>query len=307
MSEDAPRRVPPGPPDSENRDAGTGPEALAVVGWSTADAGGEEERRCAGFEISAVREGSGILRMESEVHGFSKGDLLVVAPGRAFSVISRDTRGVGLLTLHCPVSMAARALEEGGSGGVPDEISPLESLRRVGPVIRGEARAAALGAALIHQLDALKEGRGRSGALRVRSRLLDLLGLLLDHAAHQDSRRPGETSPRSGRRELIAGLIEAMRRADVSDLTVEEAAKGLNVSVRHFRRLFREQTGRSFHDFLTELRVEHAKQILLRSDQKIIEVAWETGYGSLSQFNLVFKLKTGWTPGQYRARHRTRD
>jgi len=307
MSSDAFGRVPSGFPDSDASDEDRGPESLSLVGWSTSDAGGEETRRTVDFEISAVREGDGILRLDDEVHGFSKGDLLLVAPGRRLSVISRDMRGVRLLTLRCPVSLAAKALDEGASTQTGGEPSPIELLRRIGPVIRAQARAAALGAALLHQLDALQEGRGRSRALRIRSRLLDLLGLLLDHATQEESGIPQDVFPRAGRRELIGGMIEAMRRADVSDLTVEDAANGLNLSVRHFRRLFREHTGQSFHEFLTDLRVEHAKQILLRSERKIIEVAWETGYGSLSQFNLVFKKKTGWTPGQYRARHRVRE
>ncbi len=270
------------------------------------DPGGEDSRRSADFEISTVRDGSGILRLEAEVHAFSKGDLLFVPPGRMRSLISRDTRGVRMLTAFCPERLATRALQEDPAGGASEGIAPLEALRRVGPVIRGESRVAALGAALLHQLQTMQEKRGRGGELRLRSRLLDLLGLLLDQDSYEIGVTPSEPTPRTRRRDLIAGLIEAMRRADVSDLSVEDAAQGLDLSVRHFRRLFREQTGLSFHEFLTDLRVEHAKDLLLRSDQKIIEVAWEAGYGSLSQFNLVFKKKTGVTPGVYRARHRSR-
>jgi len=306
MSGDAPSGLPSGAPGAATHRAGRSPERLTVSAWSTAEPEGEEARRSEGFEISTIREGSGILRLEKEVHGFSKGDLLVIAPGRLHSVIARDTRGVRLLTAWCPEAFAARALAEETAVESAGESAPLEVLRCVGPVIRSEARAAALGAALLHQIETLKEGRGRGGELRLRARLLDLMGLLIDHGTEQSSDALPGPYPRTRRRDLIAGLIEAMRRADVSDLTVEDAAQGLNLSVRHFRRLFREQTGRSFHEFLTELRVEHAKHLLLQSDQKIIEVAWDTGYGSLSQFNLVFKKMTGVSPGVFRARHRVR-
>jgi AraC-like DNA-binding protein len=221
-------------------------------------------------------------------------------------VISRDTLGVRLLTVQCPEALAGRALQEEPGGDADSGSGGLEALRRVGPVIRGESRVAGLGAALLHQLHTMQAGSGRGGELRLRSRMLDLLGLLVDQEAYETEAAPAATTPRTRRRELIGGLIEAMRRADVSDLSVEDAAQGLHLSVRHFRRLFREQTGQSFHEFLTHLRVEHAKQLLLLSDRKIIEVAWETGYGSLSQFNLVFKKRTGVTPGLYRARHRSR-
>ena len=130
------------------------------------------------------------------------------------------------------------------------------------------------------------------------------LGRARPPVAAQPASPAGSRGRRGGRREAITQLVDALARADVSELSVDAVSSGLNLSVRHFRRLFRAQTGRSFHTFLTELRVAHAKELLTRSDRKIIEVAWECGYGSLSQFNLVFRRKTGVTPGQYRARAR---
>ena len=46
------------------------------------------------------------------------------------------------------------------------------------------------------------------------------------------------------------------------------------------------------------------REELQRAHDRFIEVAQESGYSSLSQFNLVFRNRTGMSPGQYRTRHR---
>jgi hemolysin activation/secretion protein len=72
---------------------------------------------------------------------------------------------------------------------------------------------------------------------------------------------------------------------------------------RHASRLFREVCGRSFRVYISQLRLKKACQLLLQGNHKIIDVALESGHGSLSVFNYLFKKQFKTTPTEWRDRH----
>src|SRR5260370_36369243 len=80
-----------------------------------------------------------------------------------------------------------------------------------------------------------------------------------------------------------------------------EALAGLcGCSPRHFNRLFREHFGESPRARQTELRLLKARQLLGDADAKIIQVALDSGYHSLSLFNALFKRRFGMSPSAWR-------
>ena len=70
------------------------------------------------------------------------------------------------------------------------------------------------------------------------------------------------------------------------------------------RALFKKTVGTSLHQFLTNLRLEHAKSMLANSDALILDVALECGFGSISRFHAVFKERIGSTPKTFRQKAR---
>jgi AraC-like DNA-binding protein/mannose-6-phosphate isomerase-like protein (cupin superfamily) len=284
-----------------------GAEEVVLSEWSSADPGARELQRHEAYEISMVEEEEGLLRIGEEVVSLEKGDLFLIPPGREHLPMARGTGAIKLLTLHCLPSLLDRILAHEGAAGLASEkpaASPKSQLRKVGPRLPAQSRGALLGGAILRQLWLAKPIGGHARRLWVRSKLLDLMALLLGDGPQASATSPRVRRTRGRYREAIAGLVETLPRLDLLDITVEGVARQLDLSVRHFTRLFREQTGQTFNAYLTDLRVRHAKQLLATTDQKIIDVAWEAGYGSLSQFNLVFKKKTGSSPREYRARHR---
>lgn len=85
------------------------------------------------------------------------------------------------------------------------------------------------------------------------------------------------------------------------NLTLEKVAKVVNTSTFYFCKMFRKATGLTFTDYLTRVRIEKAKNLLLNPHLRISEIAFEVGFQSLSQFNRAFKKVSGETPSQYRA------
>ncbi|TFE27875.1 helix-turn-helix domain-containing protein [Cohnella luojiensis] len=65
---------------------------------------------------------------------------------------------------------------------------------------------------------------------------------------------------------------------------------------------FKQKTGSTFIERLTEIRIEEAKKKLASSDSKITDIAEQTGFSNIRHFNRVFKNETGLTPKDYRER-----
>ncbi|MCH5209999.1 MAG: AraC family transcriptional regulator [Oscillospiraceae bacterium] len=85
------------------------------------------------------------------------------------------------------------------------------------------------------------------------------------------------------------------------ELTAEMIARNSGISHPHLCRLFSSAYGLTPHDYLVQIRIDHAK--ILLSEQKnmpINRVAAESGFNSVSYFTKVFKEKTGLTPAKFR-------
>ncbi|MBE6650197.1 MAG: helix-turn-helix transcriptional regulator [Ruminococcaceae bacterium] len=98
----------------------------------------------------------------------------------------------------------------------------------------------------------------------------------------------------------IAGSVEYMKRNYNIPLCVEEIALKHNFSPSYFRKQFKRATGLSPLEYLTELRIGHACQMLLWERSGIEEVAQSCGFQSLSYFGKIFKRKTGQSPTEYK-------
>ncbi len=103
--------------------------------------------------------------------------------------------------------------------------------------------------------------------------------------------------------EMIAQLktyVEQERVFLNSTLTMPQLAKKLSWSSPQLSQLINDNLQKSFVQFINEYRIEHAKQLLLEDNLKTEDIAFNSGYNSLSTFYSAFKKQTGLTPAQYR-------
>jgi AraC-like DNA-binding protein len=85
------------------------------------------------------------------------------------------------------------------------------------------------------------------------------------------------------------------------DLSLGQVAKAVNMSTFYFCKMFKKVTGINFTDYLSHLRIERAKSLLLNPNLRVSEIAFEVGFQSLTHFNRVFKKLLGQSPTNYRA------
>ncbi|WP_179232624.1 AraC family transcriptional regulator [Paenibacillus rigui] len=84
------------------------------------------------------------------------------------------------------------------------------------------------------------------------------------------------------------------------DLSLEEVADFVHLNPHYFSKVFKQQVGATFIDFLTGLRIEKAKELILSGERSLKEVCFEVGYKDPNYFSRVFKKVTGVTPTEYR-------
>lgn len=84
-----------------------------------------------------------------------------------------------------------------------------------------------------------------------------------------------------------------------SAIKLEEAAREACLSPFHFHRLFTSTFRETPHDFLTRLRIDRARRLLICADMSVTDVCMEVGYSSLGSFSLKFRSVVGRPPSEY--------
>lgn len=83
-------------------------------------------------------------------------------------------------------------------------------------------------------------------------------------------------------------------------LSLGQVARAVNMSTFYFCKTFKKITGINFTDYLSRVRIEKSKNLLLNPNLRVSEIAFEVGFQSLTHFNRVFKKILGQSPTDYR-------
>ena len=84
------------------------------------------------------------------------------------------------------------------------------------------------------------------------------------------------------------------------DISLDDISKELNISPYYFSKLFKEETGENFVEYVTERRIKRGKDLLKDPDRSIKEICTMVGYSDPNYFSRIFKKFEGITPTEYR-------
>ena len=108
------------------------------------------------------------------------------------------------------------------------------------------------------------------------------------------------TKPASGLPDrILKRVVDKMRVLD-DQLSLQSLAQESGYSRVHFVRMFRAATGRSPHNYLLNLRIERARELLSNPALSLTDIALDCGFSSHSHFTRVFRQFVGVTPSEYR-------
>ena len=125
--------------------------------------------------------------------------------------------------------------------------------------------------------------------------LIDILGRASIAAANDRDINP-----------IVRQSISMMVSAPTDSFSLDFFAKKFNITSSYFSRLFYKSIGVSFKQYLTVIRLEYAKQLLKENVLPIIDVGYECGFNTPSQFYRAFKKEYGMAPSDYRKKNHMR-
>lgn len=167
----------------------------------------------------------------------------------------------------------------GGASGLGRELAPaLEELRRIWE--RHDPAERHLADATLRRVLALVNRERGAGAMGAARAATDRRGQIRPVLAYVDRHRG-----------------ESIRLDDVADIA--------HVSSSRVRHLFKDVTGVSFKDYVTQVRVNEAKRLLLTTEMSVAEVAETVSYSNLHQFYKVFARSCSMSPAEYRRYYAT--
>ncbi|HVG49009.1 MAG TPA: helix-turn-helix domain-containing protein [Rubellimicrobium sp.] len=114
-------------------------------------------------------------------------------------------------------------------------------------------------------------------------------GALMEQASFQGIRR-------------ICGYIAENFREDIDSVDIAVSA---DIHPKYAMSVFKRSTGMSLGEYVSLMRVSYAQALLMREDASILQVAMDSGFGSISAFNKCFRKKSGMTPSEFKREHRS--
>ncbi len=244
------------------------------------------------MEIIYVKRGRGRVQVDQEMFQAEKGDIYIVPPGHLHGMQSLPRESMEYENIIFDIAFL------GGGIDVCSQkyLQPMVSGKVRLPVRVGKEDAMyGQMSACLDAADGLCSARPVGYELGVKGRLLLFFSMLFRYGADCGNR--GREVPNAEKLKLVLSKIE---RDYDKQLTVADGADVCGYSESHFMRWFKEATGRSFGGYLIEYRLERAAYALRNSGDTVLEIAEQTGFENLSNFNRLFRKRFEMTPSAFR-------
>ena len=99
---------------------------------------------------------------------------------------------------------------------------------------------------------------------------------------------------------MIGRVIDYINKNFNSEITLNQVDDEVGLSPQYLSKIFKENYGINFIDYITKKRIKYAKELLLNSGKSIKEISCLVGYEDPNYFSRIFKKDTGCTPSQFR-------
>ncbi|MBR2913306.1 MAG: helix-turn-helix domain-containing protein, partial [Oscillospiraceae bacterium] len=107
---------------------------------------------------------------------------------------------------------------------------------------------------------------------------------------------------RENRNETIRRTLKYIGESYMlEEVSLKSAAAAVNLSPTYLSALFKKEMEMNFSDYLAQVRIDKAKELLCRTSKLVSEISYEVGFSDYRYFGQIFKKYTGQTPREFRA------
>lgn len=242
------------------------------------------------FEVCYVFAGQGTFLIHNQIHTVQTGDIFIARPGQYHEIIASEDDPLGIYfwayTLSVPETEDDITTLLNTYAQAPDFLS-----QRVGQI-------PILCDLLVDEIHRREAGYVESIHALTIKLLLETARSVTDVSANTDAESDSQST-------VVREVIHYIKDNYHQPIQIRDIAAQVHMSERHVSRLFHEATTKTIKTYLTDLRLEKACQILLKSDIPITEVALQTGYPDMRYFSTLFRRQFGITPTTFRNQNGT--
>jgi AraC-like DNA-binding protein len=247
------------------------------------------------YEIVLVKESTGRRFMGSNISDFKPGDLCMIGSYLPHYYRSDEKYYAKDSTLKAR-SWVIHFLED----FLGDKFLDIPESQNIKNLLERSKSGLDFGAKTVREVSPkIKNLQNLTGM----NRLLALISILTTLSESEDARELN-TSPMMLQNESDSNRINSVfsyiMQHYQQEIHLSDVAKLVNMSESAFSRYFKKRTRRTFSQFITEIRLDHACKLLVEDKMSISAISVESGFNNLSNFNRQFKLVKNTTPLIYR-------
>ena len=156
----------------------------------------------------------------------------------------------------------------------------------------------------VHDLEKPDPMQSRIAFLEIEARLLRFASAVPKNLGSSHHRRKeGNLMIETGGFNRVQEMASYIAQHYVEPLNAERIAHAVGLHPNYAMTVFKKAVGMTMIEFVVEHRISHAQRLLASTNEKILEVALNSGFASLSRFHDAFRKVCGCTPGDYRRAH----
>jgi AraC-like DNA-binding protein len=156
----------------------------------------------------------------------------------------------------------------------------------------------------VHDLKTSSPQKHRIAFLEIEARLLRFAEAVPRDIADKSAQQAGQSMIETGGLKHAEQMALFIAQHYLEKLSAEQIGKAARLHPNYAMAVFKKALGITLLDCLTQHRVSHAQRLLATTNDKIIDVAFSSGFSSLSRFHDAFRRWCGCSPKEYRKRHR---
>jgi AraC-like DNA-binding protein len=245
------------------------------------------------YEIHLIRNSSGVSLIGDHIGRFEPGYLCIVGGGLPHNWVSEVKAGEVIPGRDIVLQFDAVRVRQAAS--ILPELGEFDAfLTRALRGLEFRGKTARLGRDLLEKMG---DARGAE-RLTLFFSLLTLLSRSKEcfEISSSDFAPNRDEESRDIIHRVHAYVFERLK----TEIRLSDVARVAGMSENRFSRFFKKNSGNSFTDHVTKLRVVRACQLLADSNMPITDICFEVGYANISNFNRLFRKVRGITPSAYR-------
>ncbi len=248
------------------------------------------------FQISLIVEGKGTRFVGDHVETFEEGDLVITGPNLPHLWRSDEayfTKGSRLSTRGIVIYFDHEILGE--------SLLEKEEFYRMNKLVEKSVRGMSIyGDSKEEIVELMMQIPNEKGFKRI-IKLLEILDILANCKEYNLLASPGYSNVNKGVDvDKIRIVYDYVMKNFRTKISLDEVSDLLNMTTTSFCRYFKPRANKTFSSFVNEIRIGHARKLLLEDNYNISEICYECGFGTLSNFNRQFKSVTNLRPLEYR-------